>query len=405
MGTNLEVPGQGRFAIPKWLKIGALVAVFAILVLVIFRSPQIKALYEMYWSQAEIEKLFYEDLGVGKSWSAFIAVVLSFLYGLAWIPLSAWTSYRILLRFNKKQVATAFLCWVFIYGHAPFLHAVLGNETCFNQRTGEPTKWYVQDSDGRIVLFDSPGFDSATGVAKHPVTTPICTTFAGQKKNDRPRRITVDARQIEFFDANTGRAQVWYAKSDNGPYELFDANGYHPTTSEPLRPVTKEVVSDIVKQVMDQEAARILAEEQRKAAEEKFRRRAEEQGKAAEAEERKHAEEMRRQAEIEAQRRVEEQRQKEAAEAQKRLEEEKRQAAEARKRAEADAQRRAEEQRLQAEAAERKRAEDKAVLDSYVRTSSGAMCRNEVRAIQTLSGVSPEAICSCGSYYTRGPCQ
>jgi hypothetical protein len=158
-------------------------------------------------------------------------------------------------RFNASQLAVAFLCWVFVYGHVPFLHAVLGTDTCFNQRTGEPTKWYVQDTDGRLVLFDSPGFDSATGVAKQPVTTQICTAFASQKKNNRPRRITVDARQIEFLDPYTGRARVWYARSDDGSYELFDALGYHPATSEPLRAVTKEVVSDMVKQLADQEAA------------------------------------------------------------------------------------------------------------------------------------------------------
>jgi DNA segregation ATPase FtsK/SpoIIIE-like protein len=426
MGTYLAPPsGRPSAGFHRWLKISGAVAALAIVLIILFRHAQITALYEMYWSQAKIEKLFYEDLGISQSWSAFIAVVGSFFYGLAWVPLSMWT-YRVLVwRFNASQFSLAFLCWVFVYGHVPLLHALLGTDTCFNQRTGEPTKWYVQDTDGRLVLFDSPGFDSATGVTKQPVTTQICTAFANQKKNNRPRRITVDARQIEFFDAYTGRARVWYARSGNGPYELFDAYGYHPATSEPLHAVTKEVVSDIVRLLADEEAARIRAEEQRKAAEEEFRKRAEEERKAAEAEAQKRAEELRRQAEIEGQKRAEEQRQQEAAAAQKRAEEEKRQAAEARKRAEAerkqaeddarkqaaflrkqaeewrkqaeaDAQRRAEEQRIQAEAAERKRAEDKAILDSYVRTNTGALCRNAVR--------NGEARCECGSYMTLGPC-
>src|SRR5215213_8817838 len=122
-----------------------------------------------------------------------------FFYAFAWVPLSVWT-YRVLLwKFNAGQFSLAFVCWVFVYGHVSLAHALLGTDTCFNQRTGEPTKWYVQDAAGRIVLFDSGGFDTATGAAKQPVTTQICTAFERQEKNDIPRRITVDVRQVDFL--------------------------------------------------------------------------------------------------------------------------------------------------------------------------------------------------------------
>jgi hypothetical protein len=391
--------------------------------------------FQLYWSKDNIERLFYEDLGLSHSWSAFIAVIGSFFYALAWVPLTIWL-YRVLVwRFNARQLCLAFVCWVFVYGHVPLLHALLGADSCFNQRTGEPIKWYVQDNDGQIILFDSGGFDAVTGVEKRRVTTQVCTAVARQKKNDRPRQITVDARQVQFFDAATGRPKVWYSRSNDGAYQLFDAYGYHPTTSEVLRAVNKDVVSDILQRIANEETARARADALRKAAEEEERKRAEAKRLQDEAEAQKRAEEARKQAEIIARKQAEERRIQEEEAARKRAEEEIRQAAEARKRAaeerkqaeaearrqaaearkraeenrkqaEADARRRAEDQRLQEEAAARKRAEDKAILDSYVRTESGALCRNEVRNIQGLSGESsPEAICSCGSYYTRGPCR
>jgi hypothetical protein len=399
----------------------------AIVLVILFRHAQFKALYEMYWSQPEIEKLFYEDLGLGKSWSAFIAVVGSFIYGLAWVPLSMWT-YRVLVwRFNATQLAVAFVCWVFVYGHVPFLHAVLGTDTCFNQRTGDPTKWYVQDSDGRLVLSDSPGFDSATGVAKKPVTTEICTASASQKKNDKPRRITVDIRQIEFFDAYTGRARVWYAKSGDGPYELFDAYGYHPTTSEPLHAVSKDVVVDIMKRLADEQAARLRAEEERKLAEEELRKRSEQERARAEAEALRRAEAARAQAELDARSRAEEQRQRDEAAAKKRADEERRQAAESltraevdRKQAEIDAQKRAAEAKRQAEeelrqaevAAKRQleqeqararavaeqRAEEQRILSSYRRVWNGQMCRN------VFKDNAPHCECSGDSYLYPWAC-
>jgi hypothetical protein len=65
--------------------------------------------------------------------------------------------------------------------------------------------------------------------------------------NAAPRRITANVSTIEFFDPISGRPRVWYYKASDGSYELFDARGFHPGSSEPLIPATKEVVADIVK--------------------------------------------------------------------------------------------------------------------------------------------------------------
>lgn len=86
-------------------------------------------------------------------------------------------------------MAVAFASWMLVYGHAPLLHALLGTDACVNQRTGAPLKWYIESADGEITLFDSGGYDSASGVEKRPATPEICAAFARQKVNARPRRI------------------------------------------------------------------------------------------------------------------------------------------------------------------------------------------------------------------------
>jgi hypothetical protein len=110
-------------------------------------------------------------------------------------------------------------------------------------------KWYVEGPNGDITLYDSGGYDTVTRVEKRSVTPEICATFARQKTNATPRRITTNVSDIQFFDPNSGRARVWYSKAANGTYELFDTRGFNPATSEPLLPVTKEVVAEIMTRV------------------------------------------------------------------------------------------------------------------------------------------------------------
>ncbi|MFZ1964920.1 MAG: cell envelope integrity protein TolA [Roseiarcus sp.] len=392
----------------KWFWGLAAVIAAIILLFLVFSLPRLTAVYEMYWSRSNIQKLFYEDLGLSQSWSSFIAVVGSFIYALAWVPLSFWL-YRVLVwKFNASQLSLAFICWVFVYGHVPLLHALLGTDICFNQKTGEPTKWYVQDPDGRIVLFDSGGFDAATGAQKTLVTSQICNAFQRQKKNDRPRRITVDARQVEFFDPTTGRPRVWYSRTSEGAIELFDSPGYDPVTSETLLPVSRDLVTEIINRLADEEAARKRAEVERRQAEadaEAVRKQAEQVRIQAEAEARQQAEQERIRAQDEAQKRAEQERIRSEAEAQRQAERDRvraaiaarKQAEQVRIQAEAEARQQAEQERIRAAAEAQKQAEQKRILDSYV-NKNGVMCHT---IVNTETG---NATCNCGSFYTAGPC-
>src|SRR3954469_14917501 len=96
----------------KWFWITAIVVMAIVLLLAVVGISRFTALFDLYWGRANIERLFYEDLGLSRSWSAFIAVVASPFYALAWVPLTAWV---LIGRFEKRQLAVAFICWVFVY--------------------------------------------------------------------------------------------------------------------------------------------------------------------------------------------------------------------------------------------------------------------------------------------------
>jgi hypothetical protein len=272
--------GTGLSRRLAWI-VGILLAVLVAVIVVLYLG-RIEAVYQLYWGRDQLRRLFYEDVGMSDAWSSFIAVVGSFVYALAWVPLSLWTWRLLAWRFNAHQLVTAFACWVLIYGHVPLVHALLGSDACFNQRTGEPLKWYVQDPNGDIFLFDSGGFDVARATQKVPVTPAICSAFARQKVNGRPHRIIADVQSVEFFDPNNGRPRVWYSKAPDGSYLLFDASGFNPSTGESLLTITKDAVADIMTRVAKDAQDRVVKEEQERTARnaEQARQQAEAQARA-----------------------------------------------------------------------------------------------------------------------------
>jgi serine/threonine protein kinase len=57
-----------------------------------------------------------------------------------------------------------------------------------------------------------------------------------------PRLLAGD--NATFFDPATGNAIVWFARSADGEYEFFDADGYHPRTGTKLQLVDRQVVRE-----------------------------------------------------------------------------------------------------------------------------------------------------------------
>jgi hypothetical protein len=249
--------GSRRWIWVLGIVLGLLVGVIGVLYL-----GRIKAVYQLYWGSNQLRSLFYEDAGLSDAWSSFIGVVGSFFFAFAWVPLSLWSWRLLAWRFSFRQAAISLVCWVVIYGTVPLVHALLGSDVCFNQRNGEPLKWYVEELSGKIMLFDSDGYDTARATQKLPVTPAICSAFARQKINGRPNQITTDIHGIEFFDPNSGKPRVWYYKAADGSFILFDASGFNPKTGERLNPVTPEIVGDMMIRSLKEQQDRAAREAQ-----------------------------------------------------------------------------------------------------------------------------------------------
>lgn len=122
--------------------------------------------------------------------------------------------------------------------------------TFFDQRTGDPTVWYSQDSAGNLRLYDLMGFDPQTGDELQPVTREIPDKWAAQvarksqedARRRRPPQL-IDPERFPFFDPASGAAQVWYWRSSEGRYEFFDNQGFHPRTGEPLTVITRDAIA------------------------------------------------------------------------------------------------------------------------------------------------------------------
>jgi hypothetical protein len=246
--ANIRVSGYSPMnplrGLPRWVwVVVAVAAVVAVLVLLFFARGLI-AVFSAYWSFGGIKRVLYQDLGMSDALSSVLATALAFIEGLVWLPVIAWPFKLLRMKFTWRQAAIAFGCWVAAYGTTPFLHAAFGRDVCFNQATGTAEKWYVM-RDGKVVLFDSPGYDSF-GVEKTIVTPDVCRLHMRQVSGVGAKPITDPPSSIQFFDSGSGLARVWYDRGQDGVIHLFDAPGYDPSTGEKLAPVTKDVVTVIL---------------------------------------------------------------------------------------------------------------------------------------------------------------
>jgi hypothetical protein len=245
---------RGVFSLLIW---AALVA-SALVIVAIF--PRFLAVYYSYYGQASIEKIFYEVIGLDAPLSRVLAVPFAVLYGLAWVVVVGWAGAVVSWKLDAKKLLITLPCFVLFYALAPAAQLVIGTP-CFNQRDGTPQKWYVIRSDGKVVLYDSPGFDPETGVQKVPVTQEICRISSDQKRGQLPQKISDQA--ATELDPN-----VWYAVYKDQT-EFFDKEGIHPRTLQPLQPVTADVLAPVKARLArtraQAEKDRLLAQKQQEA--------------------------------------------------------------------------------------------------------------------------------------------
>jgi hypothetical protein len=135
----------------------------------------------------------------------------------------------------------------------------------FESASGESIVWYSKNDAGRIELFDLMGWNPQTGDELQPIDRRTIAEWKTQPRDIRkaPRRIDPD--NYSFFDATSGRPQVWFWLADDGSYEFYDGPGYHQATGTPLKLVSNE---DITAWRREADRRRQVIEAKRKADEE-----------------------------------------------------------------------------------------------------------------------------------------
>jgi hypothetical protein len=118
----------------------------------------------------------------------------------------------------------------------------------FGLTTGETLKWCSETLEG-IRVFDSPGVDPVYGVRLTPCSADqIASRRAVEVGLVAPTPIQVaDPRGFGFFEGTSRRARVWYTRTPDGQYELFDRPGVHPTTGRALQPIDEAAVAEILR--------------------------------------------------------------------------------------------------------------------------------------------------------------
>ena len=120
----------------------------------------------------------------------------------------------------------------------------------FDPRTGEPIIWFWMAKSGEIELFNLMGFNPQNGEELKPVTSDVVDAFKVQdaKRKEEAERLSrpprrVDPNEFAFFDSASGKPQVWYWHGQNGEYEFYDNQGFHPLTGEPLKIIKRDVIA------------------------------------------------------------------------------------------------------------------------------------------------------------------
>ena len=128
-------------------------------------------------------------------------------------------------------------------GKRPKRIAENNQQPFFDLITGNPITWYFKTTNGEIQIFDLMGFDPDSGEELLPVTKDIVTSWKNQIDRRIPGRIE-DPDRYGFFDPITGKARLWYRRTENTSLEFFDSSGFDPQTGEPLVIVSKEIIDE-----------------------------------------------------------------------------------------------------------------------------------------------------------------
>ncbi len=228
------------------LAIGLVIAgALLILVSLAVTFPRMMALYELNSTYDQIYSVLSNDLNFPDNESRVVALAITPLIALAWLPLLIGSGYLVARKISKKWLAWmggAWLAWFVVFGSIPLLHATFGSRVCM-KKNGTTDKWYVREpNSGKIILRDSAGTEEVG--TRLRATPEICFKWAVQEGyiTAREPRLVVYSPEVRFFDSTTNNPVVWYYRGSDG-IELFDSAGYHK--GQKLRPITPNAAAVI----------------------------------------------------------------------------------------------------------------------------------------------------------------
>ena len=157
-------------------------------------------------------------------------IVLLLLLPLIWvIPVLLKRRHK----YNKQGWAIV-LIYISVFFLSMFF---IGQGKFFKHIDGEVRKYYSEREDGRIVIFDSPGYDPETSEELKPVTPNIVRQIK-LREDGNPKK--EDPQTAIWFNPFTGEPQLWYCVVAANTFEFFNKPGYHPITGKDLMPVSRE---------------------------------------------------------------------------------------------------------------------------------------------------------------------
>jgi hypothetical protein len=247
-GTALR---SGFARLPYWLAIAVGIAVAAFVLLVAYQ------LWQFLSNFNRTAELLSQTYGINQYLSK--AAALFFVGPLAWLAKKAFlTKHKTEGRKLATRVATGLYACAYLVGIWFVQQSVY-----FDHETGVALKYWSMDPAGRIVLYDSPGFDTRTQQPLQPANADIVRAYEQQKAGEVPRLVSVDDFVANgAFDRNTGAPRVWVARRADGSFALYDRPGFDSATRSVLQGATPELVSEI-----EQWLARVTESKRRQAEE------------------------------------------------------------------------------------------------------------------------------------------
>ena len=185
-----------------------------------------------------IETRLFEVYALDPYEAEFVAQLVTFFYA-AFLP-----GYLLWFLLGYSSIRT--LISVLVISGLPLgLERMFrSEESCFNQRTGEPLQWYVLRSNGELITSTVDGFDPVSKEMRQPVTPEICRIIYQQSQGIWPKEIVANLDEVEFFDGISGQPKIWFSEDGKGRVRLFDAEGFSQDRQR-LLPVTPEIMERI----------------------------------------------------------------------------------------------------------------------------------------------------------------